>query len=86
MEDRLVRELFARLPKSSLIISKLMIDLAIRNGWIIDGTRKERFRADIGVVGEKIVEIGRVPPALNEIDAGGPSGSNHLLYWAEIYC
>jgi len=48
-----------------------MIDLAIRNGWIIDGTRKDRFRADIGVVGEKIVEIGRVPSALNEIDATG---------------
>jgi N-acyl-D-amino-acid deacylase len=48
-----------------------MIDFAIRNGWIIDGTRKKQFRADIGVVGEKIVEIGRVPTALNEINASG---------------
>lgn len=48
-----------------------MIDLAIRNGWIIDGTTKERFRADIGVLGEKIIEIGRVSAANQEFDAEG---------------
>lgn len=48
-----------------------MIDLAIRNGWVIDGTMKERFRADLGVVGGKIIEIGRVSAAEREIDAEG---------------
>ncbi len=35
-----------------------MIDLAIRNGWLIDGTGAVRHRADIGVQGEQVVEIG----------------------------
>ncbi|CAB4844307.1 unannotated protein [freshwater metagenome] len=46
-----------------------MLDLAIRNGWIIDGTSKARYRADIGISGETIVAIGRVPTARVEIDA-----------------
>lgn len=48
-----------------------MIDIAIRNGWIIDGTGKNRFRADIGVLGDKIIEIGRVSSAPTELDVGG---------------
>ena len=30
-----------------------MIDLAIRNGWLIDGTGGPRHRADIGIQGEQ---------------------------------
>lgn len=48
-----------------------MIDIAIRNGWVIDGTGKARFRADMGIQGDKIVGIGRVPIARKEIDANG---------------
>ena len=46
-----------------------MIDLAIRNGWLIDGTGGVRHRADIGIQGEQVVEIGRVSTARIEIDA-----------------
>ncbi len=46
-----------------------MIDVALRGGWIIDGTGKNRFQADIGLHGEKIVEIGRVSEATIEIEA-----------------
>jgi N-acyl-D-aspartate/D-glutamate deacylase len=40
-----------------------MIDLAIRNGWLIDGTGGVRHRADIGIQGKQVVEIGRVSTA-----------------------
>jgi N-acyl-D-amino-acid deacylase len=46
-----------------------MLDLAIRNGWIIDGTGSARYRTDVGIADEKIVSIGRVPTARVEIDA-----------------
>lgn len=34
-----------------------MLDLLLKNGTIIDGTGKKRFKGDIGIQGEKIVEI-----------------------------
>jgi N-acyl-D-amino-acid deacylase len=46
-----------------------MLDLAIRNGWIIDGTNRTRYRADLGIVGETIVAMGRVSTARVEVDA-----------------
>lgn len=48
-----------------------MLDLAIRDGWVIDGSGRERQRADIGVLGDKIVAIGEVPAAKTEIAAAG---------------
>jgi N-acyl-D-amino-acid deacylase len=45
-------------------------DLLIRNGTVIDGTGRARYRADIGVFGDKIAEIGRInEPARRVIDA-----------------
>lgn len=35
-----------------------MYDIIIQGGIIIDGTGKERFRADVGIVGDKIEKIG----------------------------
>lgn len=47
------------------------IDLAIRNGWLVDGTGEPKRRADVGVVGDRVVEVGRVSAAIREIDATG---------------
>src|SRR6202035_1879454 len=33
------------------------IDLLIKNGTVVDGSRRPRFRADVAVVGDKIVVI-----------------------------
>ncbi len=33
-------------------------DLILRNGWVIDGSGGPAFRADVGVVGEKVVAVG----------------------------
>jgi len=50
-----------------------LLDLIIRNGEIIDGTRRERFRADIGIQDDRIAEIGHLPEASSQetIDAAG---------------
>ena len=49
----------------------MSIDVAIRNGRVIDGTGRPSIAADLGIAGERIVAIGEVPPAATEIDASG---------------
>lgn len=51
-----------------------MFDLLIRNGQIFDGTGRDRFTGDVGIVGDTIREIGMIPPdaqARRTIDAAG---------------
>lgn len=50
-----------------------MFDVVILNGLIVDGTGREGYTADIGIVGDQIVEIGNLKEAQsNEIvDATG---------------
>lgn len=48
-------------------------DLLLRNGTVVDGSGKARFKADVAVVGDRIVEVGVLEGALahHEIDAEG---------------
>ena len=47
-------------------------DLVIRNGTVVDGSGLSRYRADVGVVGDKIAKIGRITEkGQDEIDAEG---------------
>ncbi len=48
-------------------------DLVIRNGRIVDGTGNPWFVGDVAIRGDRIVAVGRVPPAAarREIDAKG---------------
>ncbi|MEM7221172.1 MAG: D-aminoacylase [Pseudomonadota bacterium] len=48
-----------------------MLDLAIRNANILDGTGSPARAGDVGVDGDRIAEIGTVGPARSEIDARG---------------
>ena len=48
------------------------LDLAIKNGIIVDGSGGPRYRADIGIQDGKIVEVGRIRNSATEvIDAEG---------------
>jgi N-acyl-D-amino-acid deacylase len=48
------------------------LDLVIKGGTIVDGSGMGRYRADVGVAGGRIVEIGRIrAPARQTIDADG---------------
>jgi N-acyl-D-amino-acid deacylase len=47
-------------------------DLLIKNGWVVDGSGRPRYRADVGVSGGKIAAIGRIRESAREVlDAEG---------------
>jgi N-acyl-D-amino-acid deacylase len=47
-------------------------DLLIKNGWVVDGSGRPRYRADVGVMGGKIAAIGRIRESAKEVlDADG---------------
>ena len=47
-------------------------DLVIRNGVVVDGSGGPRYRADVGVIGDRIATIGRIRErGRDEIDAAG---------------
>src|SRR6516225_5399063 len=47
------------------------VDIVIRNGWVIDGTGMQRFRADVAIADDRIVAVGEIDRSLRarEIDA-----------------
>ena len=50
----------------------MSLDLLVRNGWVVDCSGLPRYRADVGIKGGRIVEIGRIrAPAARTIDADG---------------
>ena len=47
-------------------------DLLIRDATIVDGSGRSRYRADVGIKGTRIAEIGRIQSPADEIvDASG---------------
>ncbi len=49
-----------------------MYDLVIRNGTVVDGTGLPKYRADVGISGDRIAAIGRIRErGKEEIDATG---------------
>ncbi len=47
-------------------------DLVIRNGTVVDGSGLGSYRADVGIVGDRIAFVGRIRErADREIDAEG---------------
>jgi N-acyl-D-amino-acid deacylase len=50
----------------------MALDLLIKNGWVVDGSGRPRYRADVGVMGGKIAAIGRIRESAKEVlDAEG---------------
>ena len=58
---------------SAITASAPQYDLLIRNGTVIDGSGKPRYRADIAIKGDRIVRIGKLrnASATRKIDATG---------------
>lgn len=48
-----------------------MLDVAVRNGWVVDGSGGPRTRADVGISEGRIVAVGEVGDAHRTIDADG---------------
>lgn len=50
-----------------------MFDIKIMNGTVIDGVSDTRYRADVGIIGDRIAEIGdlKETPAKEVVDAAG---------------
>ncbi|MCL4860387.1 MAG: amidohydrolase family protein [Caldilineaceae bacterium] len=50
-----------------------MLDLVIRNGIVVDGVKTKRFQADVGIQGDRIVQIGLIDDedARQTVDARG---------------
>jgi N-acyl-D-amino-acid deacylase len=48
----------------------MMLDIAIRDAYVIDGTGKARYRADVGIRDDRLAEVGQVSPAVLELIAG----------------
>ena len=47
-------------------------DVVIRNGVVVDGTGLPSYRADVGIVGDRIARVGRIADTGSvEIDAEG---------------
>ena len=42
-------------------------DLLVKNGWVVDGSGRPRYRADVGVAGGRIVAIGRIRESAREV-------------------
>ena len=57
----------------SIKAQKVIYDIIIRNGRVIDGSGNPWFRADIGIIGNKIAAIGQLDTAQTKrtIDAAG---------------
>ncbi|MDA4135339.1 MAG: amidohydrolase family protein, partial [Thaumarchaeota archaeon] len=46
-----------------------MLDVAIRDAHVVDGTGKARYKADVGISDDRIAEIGQVGSAKLEVRA-----------------
>jgi N-acyl-D-amino-acid deacylase len=61
----------ASVPNQAIPVQRC--DFVLRNGTIIDGTGRDRYKSDIAIKGERIAAIGelKLASASIEIDAGG---------------
>jgi len=54
-------------------IDDKMLDIIIHNGWLVDGTGNPKHKGDVGIKGDRIVEVGKLEKAqaVLHIDAAG---------------
>ena len=72
-----------------------MLDLLIKDGFVVDGTGLDRYRADVGVADGRIISIGKIKDsAIRTIDAEGlvicpgfVDGHTHMdaqIFWDKL--
>ncbi len=85
-------------PRALLVLAVLAVaacapgdrmDVILEGGWIVDGTGNPRYRADLGIRGDRIVAIGqlREAAARKRIDVSGlivAPGFIDMLGWSDI--
>ena len=49
----------------------MTVDVAVRNGLVVDGTGRPAFAADVGIADGRVATIGETPDARTELDATG---------------
>ncbi len=56
-----------------------MVDLVLRNGWVLDGSGCSPMRADLAVTADRMEAVGRVPEGAGreEVDVGGCLVARH---------
>ena len=67
-------EIFAlQIVERSMEVVEVTYDIVIKDSWVVDGTGKPKFEADIGIIGGKIDKIGEIPESEGDIviDAKG---------------
>src|SRR5262245_43691795 len=61
-----------RVPGGPMPVDHTTYDLVIRDGTVIDGSGRPAFRADVGVIGDRVATLGRIRGrGRREIDAEG---------------
>ena len=63
-----------------------MLDLAIRNGLVVDGTAAAPVEADVGIERGRIVATGSVGSARQVLDAGGLVAASARFRIAPVEC
>ena len=63
----------------------MTFDIVVRGGYVADGAGNPLFRTDVGVCGDRIAALGRLPDGRTTVDASGRVYILSLPYHTQLY-